>query len=83
MAYRVSSAFSQDEREQLQPGFGARFDVELRQSLPYRPLHGSTLDVVVAVRSLSRDLRSPGSIYDELLTVAPPLRVLGGLQVRF
>jgi hypothetical protein len=83
MAYRVSSAFSRDERDLRQPGLGARFDVELRQSLPYRPVRGSALELVVAVRSLSRDLKSPGSIYDELLTVAPPLRVLGGLQVRF
>ena len=83
MAYRVSSAFSRDAREERHPGLGARFDVELRQSLPYRPMRSSALELVVAVRSLSRDLRAPGSIYDELLTVAPPLRVLGGLQVRF
>jgi hypothetical protein len=29
------------------------------------------------------DLREPGSMFDELLTVAPPLRVIGGLQIRF
>jgi hypothetical protein len=51
--------------------------------LPYRPTHASTLELVFAARSLSRDFREPGSIYDELLTVAPPLRILGGLQVRF
>jgi hypothetical protein len=79
---RVNSAFSQDARADRQPALGARFDVEMRQMLPYRPFRG-TLELVVAARSLSRDLREPGSMYDELLTVAPPMRVLGGLQVRF
>jgi hypothetical protein len=79
---RVNSAFSQDAHADREPALGARFDVEMRQMLPYRPFRG-TLEVVVAARSLSRDLREPGSMYDELLTVAPPMRVLGGLQVRF
>jgi hypothetical protein len=83
MAYRISSGFSRDTPEERDPSLGGRFDVELRQRLPYRLLQGSTLELVVAARSLSRDLREPGSLYDELLTVAPPMRVLGGLQVRF
>jgi hypothetical protein len=83
IAYRLNSAFSQDARESRDPALGGRFDIEMRQMLPYRPTHGSTLELVFAARSLSRDLREPGSLYDELLTVAPPMRVLGGVQVRF
>ena len=83
VAYRLNSAFSQDSRTDREPALGGRFDVEMRQLLPYRPTRTSTLELVFAARSLSRDLREPGSIYDELLTVAPPMRVLGGLQVRF
>ena len=83
MSYRISNAFSRDTPALRQAAAGGRFDIELRQVLPYRPMRGSTLELVFAARSLSRDLREPGSLYDELLTVAPPMRVLGGLQVRF
>ena len=38
---------------------------------------------IVAVRTLMRDPRERGSFYDELLTVAPPLRLVGGVQMRF
>jgi hypothetical protein len=83
VAYRISSAFSQDTGENRAPALGGRFDIEMRQMLPYRLSRGSTLELLFAARSLSRDFREPGSLYDELLTVAPPMRVLGGLQVRF
>ncbi len=65
------------------PVFNGRFDVEIRQALPYQPITGGRLELLFAVRTLSRDGRSPGSFYDEVLTVAPPLRLLGGFQIRF
>jgi len=39
--------------------------------------------VLVCVRNLFRDPNDPGSIYDELLVVRPPKRVVGGFLVRF
>ncbi|HUF48687.1 MAG TPA: TonB-dependent receptor, partial [Vicinamibacterales bacterium] len=81
MAYRVSSGFSATGA--AGPVARARFAVEVRQPLPYQPLRGGSFDVLVGVRNLYRDLDDPGSFYDELLTVSPPLRFVGGIQVRF
>ncbi len=62
---------------------GGRFDVRVYQALPFRPLGRSRLEALFAVRNLFRDLRDTASLYDELLTVHPPLRLMGGVQVRF
>jgi len=59
-----------------------RINLELRQQLPYRPLHSADWNVLFTLRTLVHD-RDGGSIYDELLTVRPPARMTGGLQVRF
>lgn len=83
VAYRLDSAFSRSGVSDSLPVFGGRFDVQLRQALPYQPIRGSRLEVILAIRNLFHDLRAPGSIYDELLTVSPPLRLMGGIQVRF
>jgi hypothetical protein len=82
LAVRANSAFAQGEGGAL-PILGGRFDVEIHQALPYQPIPGGRLELLFAVRTLSRDSRNPGSIYDEVLTVAPPLRLVGGFQVRF
>jgi hypothetical protein len=83
LAYRGNSAFSRASRSEPLPAAGGRFDLEVRQALPYRPLRGSQLEVLFAIRNLFRDARAEGSLYDELLTTAPPLRLMGGVRVRF
>lgn len=80
VACRVSSGFS---RLPAAGGPGARFDVEVRQPLPYQPIRGGIVEVLVGIRSLHREPGASGSLYDELLTVSPPARFVGGLQVRF
>ena len=80
-AYRLSTAFSAD-RASL-PEAGGRFDLRVRQALPYQPIRGARFEVIVAARTLSREPTAGGSFFDELLTVAPPLRLVGGVQVRF
>lgn len=82
VVYRVNTAFSR-ANGQSTPGAGARFDMQINQALPFQPLRGGRLEVLVAVSNLFRDLRQPGSMFDELLTVAPPTRLLGGVQIRF
>lgn len=82
VVYRVNSAFSRSSAQSA-PGAGARFDVQINQALPFQPMRGGRLEVLLAVSNLFRDLRQPGSMFDELLTVAPPTRVLGGVQIRF
>jgi len=82
LVYRLNSAFSRDDGGRL-PVADGRFDVQVHQALPYQPLRGGTLEVLFAVRTLFRDSREMVGFYDELLTVAPPLRVTGGFQIRF
>jgi hypothetical protein len=79
--YRVSSAYSDGGERRPRPG--GRFDIELHQGLPYQPGAGSQLELIFAVRTLFRDTRERASFYDELLTVRPPLRLMGGIQLRF
>ena len=65
------------------PGLDSRFDIHVRQALPFAPLDGSTWELLIAVRSLFREPWAEASTYDELLVVRPPKRVVGGLLVRF
>jgi hypothetical protein len=83
MAYRMNTGFSTADSHSALPVTSGRFDVELRQALPLRPTRTSRTELVVVVRNLFRDLGDAGSLYDELLTVAPPMRIMGGVQVRF
>lgn len=82
MTYRLNTAFSR-AGQTAAPGPGVRFDMQVNQALPFQPVRGGRLEVLVAVSNLFRDSRQAGSIFDELLTVAPPLRILGGFQLRF
>ena len=61
----------------------ARFDVQVNQALPFVPLHSMRWEVLVAVRNLFRDQTDVASVYDELLVVRPPKRVIGGVLVKF
>ncbi|HYN09252.1 MAG TPA: TonB-dependent receptor [Vicinamibacterales bacterium] len=81
--YRLNSAFSSDEPGLRTPSTAGRFDVQVHQGLPFQPIKGGRLEVVFAIQSLFRDFRDPGSLYDELLTLAPPMRLMSGVQVRF
>jgi carboxypeptidase family protein len=82
VVYRISNAFSRSDGLDGTVA-GGRFDVQVRQGLRYHPTRGSQLELVMSIRNLFRDLRGEASFYDELLTVHPPLRVMGGIQVRF
>ena len=64
------------------PALDGRFDVQLNQALPFG-LGSTKWEVLVGIRNLFRDPNEPASIYDELLVVRPPKRVVGGFLVRF
>jgi hypothetical protein len=81
LAYRLNSHLLRERPDR--PAAGGRFAVEVRQALPYRPTRGGRLDLVVAVQTLFTELADQVSFYDELLTVAPPTRLVCGVQVRF
>lgn len=79
--YRVNSAFIRSTLPE-RPGVDSRFDVQVNQALPFG-LAGTKWEVLVGVRNLFRDTGEAASVYDELLVVRPPKRVVGGFLVRF
>jgi hypothetical protein len=83
LAYRFNTLFSARGDAGREPTDAGRFHIELRQLLPYRPLGGGQLNVVLSARTLLRDLGQDGSYYDELMTLSPPMQVTCGIQMRF
>jgi hypothetical protein len=81
VALRVNSGFSHPFA--TVPGIGSRFAVEVRQLLPVRVLGHGELNLLLSARTLVHHLDEGGGFYDELLTVAPPVRLTCGIQVRF
>jgi hypothetical protein len=78
--YKLNSGFAGDPH--VLQSADARFDMQLRQGLPF--INGAgNWEMLVGVRSLFRTSFDDRSFYDELLVVRPPKRVMGGLQVRF
>lgn len=87
VAYRMNTAFARPDAFGIEPILDGRFDVQVRQGLPFQPINGGTVEVLVAINNLFRDpstgVSFGSSFYDELLTVRTPRRVMGGVQVRF
>jgi hypothetical protein len=82
--YRVSNAFARPASTQAQaPALDARFDVQVRQSLPFMDFSSARWEMLVAVRNFFREAASDQSLYDELLVVRPPKRIVGGLTLKF
>jgi hypothetical protein len=82
VVYKVNTGYARVDQTQPGPGLDARFDVQLNQALPLA-FAGTRWEVLVGVRNLFRDPTDPASVYDELLVVRPPKRVVGGFLVRF
>jgi len=61
----------------------ARFDVQVRQSLPFMDFSSAKWEMLVGVRNFFRDATPDQSMYDELLVVHPPKRIVGGLTLKF
>jgi hypothetical protein len=81
--YRLSDGYAGNSIESLGPSFGARFDVQVTQSLPFMDFASAHWEMLVGVRNLFREMADEASIYDELLVVRPPKRIVGGLTLRF
>lgn len=81
--WKVNSAFARRSPLTSNPSADARFDVQVSQRLPFLSATGADWELVLAVRNLFRDGEAVGSIYDELLVVRPPKRVVGGVLVKF
>jgi hypothetical protein len=61
----------------------SRFDVQVRQSLPFMDFSTAKWEMLVAVRNFFREAAAEQSVYDELLVVRPPKRIVGGLTLKF
>jgi hypothetical protein len=80
--YKLNDAFAAFDRVDP-PGFGARFDVRVTQALPFMNFRASQWEMLVGVRNLFHESLTNGSVYDELLVVRPPKRLVGGFTVKF
>jgi outer membrane receptor for ferrienterochelin and colicin len=81
--YRVSNAFAHAASQTQVPALDARFDVQVRQSLPFMDFSNAKWEMLVAVRNFFRETAADQSIYDELFVVHPPKRIVGGLTLKF
>jgi hypothetical protein len=82
--YRLSNGFAQPaNRGEQGPAIDGRFDVQVRQSLPFMNFSNARWEMLLAVRNFFRDGTCDQSIYDELFVVRPPKRVVGGVTLHF
>jgi hypothetical protein len=82
VVYRLSRATA-PTGESFATGGAGRFDVQVNQALPFRAFTQARWEALVAVRSVAYEAAPGASVYDELLVLRPPTRVLGGVTVRF
>ncbi len=84
VVYRVSNGFAQPAGASLdRSAVDGRFDVQVRQSLPFMNFSNARWEMLLAVRNFFREAAADQSFYDELLVVRPPKRVVGGVTLHF
>ncbi len=81
--YRLSTASGMDSEEMGSTAGGGRFEVQVNQALPFLAFTNARWEALVAVRNMFYDATAGPSVYDEILVVRPPTRVLGGVTVKF
>ena len=84
VACRLNTGFTRGTVTADAPGTATRYDVQVYQGVPF--LNGDTtqVELVFGVRNLIRgSMDGVASLYDELLVVRPPTRVVGGVTVQF
>jgi outer membrane receptor protein involved in Fe transport len=81
--YKLNNAFASPDHAATAPAFGARFDLQVNQALPFMNFRASQWEMLVGVRNLFHESLMNTSAYDELLVVRPPKRIVGGLTVKF
>ncbi len=87
VVYRASNGFVRPGGgagvEPKRSAFDSRFDVQVRQSLPFMNFSSARWEALVAVRNFFREAATEQSVYDELLVVQPPKRLVGGVTLHF
>ncbi len=83
-ACRYNSRFTRGTIYEDTPAGATRYDVQVYQGVPYLKGDNAQVELVFSVGNLLRSgLESVGSLYDEVLVVRPPTRVVGGVTVQF
>jgi hypothetical protein len=82
MFYKLNNAFAASSAADS-PAIGTRFDLQVNQALPFMNFRTSQWEMLVGVRNLFHESLANASVYDELLVVRPPKRLVGGLTVKF
>jgi len=83
VVYKLNSAYAASKFGDATPNPGVRFDVQVNQALPFMNFTSAQWEMLVAVSNLFKEAMYENSVYDELMVVRPPKRVLGGVTVRF
>ena len=83
LVYKVNTAYAAPRFGDSEPSAGVRFDVQVNQALPFLNFTNAQWEMLVAVSNLFKEALYENSVYDELMVVRPPKRVLGGVTVRF
>jgi hypothetical protein len=60
-----------------------RFDVQVRQSLPFLDFRTGRWEMLFLVRNVFREVGADQAVFDEMFVVRPPKRVVGGLSLYF
>jgi carboxypeptidase family protein/TonB-dependent receptor-like protein len=80
VVYKLNTGYARGF-DDLGSGLDSRFDLQVNQALPVS-VAGTKWELLVGLRNLFRDPAEAGSVYDELLVVRPPTRVVGGVLVK-
>jgi hypothetical protein len=80
--YKMNTAFATAGSDGLARA-GTRYELQVNQGLPFMRFTNAHWEMLVAVRNMFRDDLIDSSVYDELLVVRPPTRIVGGLTVKF
>ncbi len=84
LLYRIGNGFARSiGSEGNQSRIDSRFDVQVRQSLPFMNFTSARWEMLVAIRNFFKEVEPDQSVYDELLTVRPPKRIVGGVTLHF
>jgi len=83
LSYRLNTSFVSKDEEGLGTGLDSRFDLQVTQRLPFLDFTSARWQVLVAFKNMFRDGARDSSVYDELLVLKPPTRVVGGFVVKF
>jgi len=86
--YRLSNAFARATDSAsggilARSAVDSRFDLQVRQALPFMGFSSARWEALVAVRNFFHDPAADQSVFDELLVIRPPKRVIGGLTLLF